>query len=643
MKTKLFLMVMGLVLVLFCYSFAQVPQIINYQGKLTTSSGAPVNDTLQMVFTIYADLGGATSLWTETQGAVVEKGVFNVLLGSVSSIPYSVFDGSIRYLGVKVGGDPEIFPRKPIVSVAYAYKSLEADTADYARNGAGDNDWDIIGDVLFTHGAWGIARYGNMLWGSADSTHVNLGVACTTGTSGQNYKYCTVGGGDYNTASFSEATVSGGRYNRGSGQYSTVSGGAFNFAGGGGANVGGGTHNSATALLTTVGGGHMNNASDAHATVAGGQENDASDISATVSGGYSNTASGWGATVGGGRSNLASDTAATVGGGVLNSASNWGATVGGGGGNSALDTGSTVAGGTQNKASGYFSTVSGGHQNTASGRLAAVASGDSNVASGFYATIGGGWYNLAAGDFSAIPFGDSNTITASGDYSYLFGIRSTLTQDSTFMVDMPHVWFGAESTGYEFPASRGTNDQVMVTDGSGHLSWGTVSSGGIGGSGTTNYLPKFTASTTLGNSVMYETGSQIGIGTTNPNSLLELQGSGAELTLNTTSSYAGMEIRQNGTSKWTVGWDAGSQYFYFYSTKTSPGTKMVIHDSTGNVGIGTTSPQGALDVSSTTGALIVPRMTTAQRNALTAVNGMIIYNTTTNQFNFYEAGAWVTK
>ncbi|MFA5927956.1 MAG: hypothetical protein WC838_01465 [Candidatus Margulisiibacteriota bacterium] len=63
----------------------------------------------------------------------------------------------------------------------------------------------------------------------------------------------------------------------------------------------------------------------------------------------------------------------------------------------------------------------------------------------------------------------------------------------------------------------------------------------------------------------------------------------------------------------------------------------------GNVGIGTQTPQGALDVVSTTGALIVPRMTTAQRDALTAVNGMIIYNTTTNAFNFRENGTWVTK
>ena len=63
----------------------------------------------------------------------------------------------------------------------------------------------------------------------------------------------------------------------------------------------------------------------------------------------------------------------------------------------------------------------------------------------------------------------------------------------------------------------------------------------------------------------------------------------------------------------------------------------------GDVGIGTGSPQGALDVSSTTGAFIVPRMTTLERDALTAVNGMIVYNTTTNAFNFRENSAWVTK
>jgi hypothetical protein len=70
------------------------------------------------------------------------------------------------------------------------------------------------------------------------------------------------------------------------------------------------------------------------------------------------------------------------------------------------------------------------------------------------------------------------------------------------------------------------------------------------------------------------------------------------------------------------------------------GTSLTV---AGDVGIGNPNPQSALDIQSTTGTIIVARMTTGQRDAMTATNGMIIYNTSTNQFNFYEAGAWVTK
>lgn len=66
-------------------------------------------------------------------------------------------------------------------------------------------------------------------------------------------------------------------------------------------------------------------------------------------------------------------------------------------------------------------------------------------------------------------------------------------------------------------------------------------------------------------------------------------------------------------------------------------------EANGNVGIGTTSPNAAalLDVSSTTKGFLPPRMTTAQRDAIsTPPAGLVIYNTSTNVLNFYNGSAW---
>lgn len=49
-----------------------------------------------------------------------------------------------------------------------------------------------------------------------------------------------------------------------------------------------------------------------------------------------------------------------------------------------------------------------------------------------------------------------------------------------------------------------------------------------------------------------------------------------------------------------------------------------------------------LELQSTTGALLIMRMTTTQRNALlTVADGMLIYNTTSGVFNFRQGAAWV--
>lgn len=89
--------------------------------------------------------------------------------------------------------------------------------------------------------------------------------------------------------------------------------------------------------------------------------------------------------------------------------------------------------------------------------------------------------------------------------------------------------------------------------------------------------------------------------------------------------------------------DPGTKTFGFYDR---PGKNNYF---AGNLLIGgtpgsddtVTNSSIALEIKSTTKAFMNARMTTTERNALTAVNGMQIYNTTTDKLQVYAAGSWV--
>lgn len=83
------------------------------------------------------------------------------------------------------------------------------------------------------------------------------------------------------------------------------------------------------------------------------------------------------------------------------------------------------------------------------------------------------------------------------------------------------------------------------------------------------------------------------------------------------------------------------------STSPSTFTTGVLITDTENVSGGSNdsivaeiTPGAALDIQSTRGAFIGPRMTTAQRLALQASNGASVYDTTLNAMFFYQNGAW---
>lgn len=69
----------------------------------------------------------------------------------------------------------------------------------------------------------------------------------------------------------------------------------------------------------------------------------------------------------------------------------------------------------------------------------------------------------------------------------------------------------------------------------------------ITGTGTTNYIPKFTGASSLGNSLIYDNGTNVGIGTTSP---IGAGGAARWLTINGTTTYGGGFISSiNGTAK----------------------------------------------------------------------------------------------
>jgi len=145
--------------------------------------------------------------------------------------------------------------------------------------------------------------------------------------------------------------------------------------------------------------------------------------------------------------------------------------------------------------------------------------------------------------------------------------------------------------------SDGTNGQVLTTDGSGTLSFSTIS--GYTDSDVETYL---------NTSEIYTdpTNNRLGIGATSPSEKLEVGGNifintsgNPNLTVKTTGAGNNPFVRiQADTNYWdlqTLFSNANDELDFRYN-----GSSKMIIDSSGNVGIGATSPSSALHVSATT-------------------------------------------
>jgi hypothetical protein len=213
---------------------------------------------------------------------------------------------------------------------------------------------------------------------------------------------------------------------------------------------------------------------------------------------------------------------------------------------------------------------------------------------------------------------------------------TALTQ--TFAVGTSGTDFGISSSTsthtFNLPTASATNRGALSS-----ADWTTFNNkqnaltNPITGTGTTNYLPKFTGSSALGNSLVYDNGTNVGIGTTSPSTKLHILSYNSSSTLST-SNTASLVIQNTyggaaqtggalffksdtGTNNTFAGiggdllgsTSSGSYGHLIFGTKntatdTSLSERMRI-TSAGNVGIGTTATNGKLQVKSDTNQNLV--------------------------------------
>lgn len=541
--------VIALCLGLSLAAFAASPQMVNYQARLTEPDGEPITDTLDIVFTIYDAASLGTMLWQESHSSVpIIDGLFEVILGAgtpAEPLTSETFASDETWLGVQIGVDPEMSPRTRLVAVPY---SQRVNTIDAAAGG------EVLGPVTINPGInQGLLPSSGKLVVKGD-----FGDSVTISPSDDIVISGTNDAGD--GAVLIVAGADGGEMQVTASDAAKATTRTVQIAPGQGVLLKGTESNGDDVVLITAGesGGEMQvTASDAaKATIRTlriapgdgillqGTESNGDDvvlITAGEAGGAmqvtaSDAAKGTSRTVSidPAQNVILRATEANDDDVVLITANESGGTIQVTASDAAKADPNSIVGTVIINENGIFVV----NDATSDTTLAITTEGDivgdgqiamgensdntgegssvlglSNTASGNYSTVAGGQFNEIQADYAAILGGYADTILVGADFSYLFGIGSTLSSDSTFMVDMPHIRFGDEASGYEFPTMDGSGGQVLVSDGAGQLFWSDADLGGDG----IWYRDGFTVS-------LSELGDSVGVGTDDPTEKFEVAG-----------------------------------------------------------------------------------------------------------------------
>ena len=288
------------------------------------------------------------------------------------------------------------------------------------------------------------------------------------------------------------------------------------------------------------------------------------------------------------------------------------------------------------------------------GNVTKVTIGSNLTLSGGVLSATGGGSGSVTSVAMTVPTGLSITgspITSSGtlalSYASGYSIPTTIKQSNW---DDAYTWVAG------FPSQTGNAGKYLTTNGS-TLSWATITSS-ITGSGATNYIAKWSSASSVTNSLIYDSGSQVGINTTNLTSLLDVTKNALGVTVvdnsgitlkneteaitNNQQISPALHFESNGWS--TTALASQSTDFIMYNLPvqgTNPSNNLIFASSVNGAAYttrATLTSAGGLTItgglSATTGAFssTLSAVTTATltRTALTttSTDGVIVQNTT---------------
>ena len=100
-----------------------VPQNLSYQGFIKASNGSLLPDgTYTVIFRIYEEATGGVDLWSEEHEIYLKSGMISATLGESTSFTFST---KMNYLEIQVNGDV-MTPRQKMTSVTYAFHAESA-------------------------------------------------------------------------------------------------------------------------------------------------------------------------------------------------------------------------------------------------------------------------------------------------------------------------------------------------------------------------------------------------------------------------------------------------------------------------------------------------------------------------------------